>query len=612
MASNWLELQNELRSGARSLLRPSANGKCGTGVRSFTPNANLNLPSLSDATAGVNNLLGNIQGEIDQFGSEVMGVLNDIGAWIPPELQGFGGSGSLGDTTSTQAPPASQVADVTKIETQVSQGGNVIEQKGYNELTGDAFWQLRTAQGAGFRIDPNGSVILSSVKNPSTDPSTGSMGIHSEGPAIIKVNEYLAIEVNNDNDALAATNPSVKGTAMSLIVNGDLSIEVRSGNLAVKSAGNLTLDAKKSLELKGSDIKLFAGEGASPNAASSTTSTTEYGGAVDIRCGSYNLKTETKVTEETAKFMKVNGEYTIQMEDAASSLNINSAGDLDINVARDMLETIGGKKATTVLNTNPALAAVIATASKTPPMITAKAAYTINNKFKDITPATTSTPAITKPLLLVENDLAADGGVTFNLVKGDIIFSTKIGNMMMGNAKSLIADITEPSIDATLSPAIVKNAKTPGMYVGSDASPFLALYNASSTYMAAGKFTPGPTPSINSVLVTPASVNLTASAMTNKVIGAMVNNLQGAVTTSITGANTLNITGAKVENITGAKLANVTGLITDKSPTGVVIDSPGTITIKSKGAMNIESGGAMSIKANGGNITMTASAILLN
>ena len=122
--------------------------------------------------------------------------------------------------------PASNVADVTKLETTTSQGGNLIKQEGYNELTGGAFWQLRTAQGAGFRVDPNGSVLLSSVKNPSSDPNTGNMSIHSDGPSQIKINEYLAIEVNNDNDALAAENPSIKGTAFSLIVNGDPEVEL--------------------------------------------------------------------------------------------------------------------------------------------------------------------------------------------------------------------------------------------------------------------------------------------------------------------------------------------------------------------------------------------------
>jgi hypothetical protein len=507
MASNWLELQNELRSKARSLPFPALNAKCGTGTRAADINADLNLPSLSDVTGGVNSLLNNIQGEIDQFGSEVMGVLQDIGAWIPPELQGTGSSGSL---TPESDVPASTVADVTKLETTTSQGGNLIKQEGYNELTGGAFWQLRTAQGAGFRVDPNGSVLLSSVKNPSSDPNTGNMSIHSDGPSQIKINEYLAIEVNNDNDALAAENPSIKGTAFSLIVNGDLAIEVRSGNVAVKSAGNLSLAAAKSLELKGSDIKLLAGGGPGEKKGSATPGE-EYGGLIDMRCGSYNNTASTKVTQESAKFMKVDGEYTIQMENAASSLNINSAGDLDINVARDMLETIGGKKATTVLNTNPALAAVIATASATPPMITAKAAYTINNKFKDITPATTSTPEITKPLLLVENDLAADGGVTFNITKGDIVFSTKVGNFALGNAKSVVGDILTPIIDKTLAPSLIKMNK-PGMYVGSDAAD-LAMFGKGAVYMTAGPYTPGTPPTTQTIGITPASITMVAPAI---------------------------------------------------------------------------------------------------
>lgn len=507
MPKNWLELQNDLRSKARSLPSPTLNPRCGVGTRQADTDVNLGLPSLADATSGVNSFLGDIQDEIDQFGSEVMGVLQDIGAWIPPELQGFGSSGSLNPESDVQA---SKVADITKLETTTSQGGNLIKQEGYNELTGGAFWQVRTAQGAGVRVEPNGSLLLSSVKNPSNDPNTGNMSIHSDGPSQIKINEYLAIEVNNDNDALAAENPSIKGTAFSLIVNGDLAIEVRSGNVAVKSAGNLTLAAAKSLELKGSDIKLLAGGGPGEKTGSAKPGE-EYGGLIDMRCGSYNNTASTKVTQESAKFMKVDGEYTIQMDNAGASLNINSAGDLDINVARDMLETIGGKKATTVLNTNPALAAVIATASATPPMITAKAAYTINNKFKDITSATTSTPEITKPVLLVENAASADGGVTFNITKGDIVFSTKVGNFASGNAKSVVADIVTPIIDKTLAPSLIKMNK-PGMYVGSDAAD-LAMFGKGAVYMTAGAYTPGTPPTALTIGITAAKINLVAPAI---------------------------------------------------------------------------------------------------
>ena len=503
MATSWLELQNILRSGAKSLPVPTASGKCGTGTSTF--NADLGLPSLSDLTNGVNSLLGNVQGEIDTFGSEVMGVLQDIGAWIPPELQGFG-SASSSETQNNV--PASQVADITKLDTETTQGGNLIKQEGYNELTGGAFWQLRTAQGAGFRIDPNGSVIISSVKNPSTDPSTGSMGIASDGPALVKVNEYLAIEVNNDNDALAAENPSIKGTAMSLIVNGDLAIEVRSGNVAVKSAGNLSLAAAKSLELHGSDIKLFAGGGPGEKTGTSKPGE-EYGGLIDLRCGSYNNTAATKVTQESAKFTKVSGEYTIAMEDPKSIFNLSSSGDMDITVARDMLENVGGKKVTTVLNSPPITS--IPSGGTVASLITAKAAYTINNKYKDVTPATTSTPEITKPLLLVENGESADGGVTFNITKGDMVFSTKVGNFALGNAKSVMGDIVTPITDKTLAPSLLKMNK-PGMYVGSDASD-LAMFGKAAVYMTAGAYTPGTPPTALTIGILASGIKMTAPAI---------------------------------------------------------------------------------------------------
>lgn len=499
MASNsWLELQNELRNGVKRIPIPSANIKCGSSTSDT--NVDIGLPALSNSVGGVNDLLGNISNELNNFNSTVAEVLADIGAWIPPEFQGFFPESGENNTK------ASVVADVTKLETTTSQGGNLIEQRGHNELTGDAFWQLRTAAGAGFRVDPNGSVIISSVKNPSTDPNTGVMGIASDGPTQIKINEYLAIEVNNDNDALAAENPSIKGKAFSLVVNGNLAIEVRNGDVSVKSGGNLSLSAEKSLELRGSDIKILAGGGPGEKTSPTKSPEQEYGGLIDMRCGSYNNTAATKVTKESAKFTKIDGEYTISMNDPASIFNIVSAGDLDINVARDMLESIGGKKATTVLN-SPASNLIPAT----PPLITAKAGYTINNKYPDITPATDSTPEVTKPLLLIENGNSGTGGVTVNVKKGDIIFSTKLGNFVTGNAKSVMGDILTPIIDKTLAPSLIKLNK-PGMYVGSDAAD-LALFGKGSVFMTAGKYTPGTPPTMDHITITNAGITAMSKAI---------------------------------------------------------------------------------------------------
>lgn len=601
MATSWLDLQAKLKSGAKSFPNP-VEGKCGTGTRTIDTDINLGLPSLDGIAGDVNGILGDVQGAIDQFGSEVMGVLQDIGAWIPPDLQG-------GSSSSEEAKQAAKIADVTKQNTQTIEGGNIATTTGHNEQTGQSFYQIKMSSGTGMAFDTDGSIRFNAAADPPDSPIAGDFEISRCNSFLANIEESCIITVNNKNNICGGKDAKIKKSLMILVNGGDVDLEVTGGDVKVKSSGNISLDAGKTLELRGADIKLLAGGGISDAKKAGQAAGEQYGGMIDLRCGTYRNSATTKQTIESAKYSTVKGELTIAMEDPMARFNIVSAGHFMVDVNGDILEESRSKA--TIVGRIPKVG--IPALPILGNLISQNAQYTVVNDRPIIPePAAGSTESPdAQPMMQVVNSASAQGGFKVNLMRGDIIFSTKQGNLIMGNEKSLIADITKPSTDVSLSPAIVKGAKTPGMYVGSDASPFLALYNASSTYMTAGKFTPGPTPTVNSVVVTPASVNLTATAMTNKVIGAMTNNLKGAVTTDIAGTNTLNIKGAKIENITGAKLANVTGLITDKSPTGVVIDSPGTITIKSAGTMDITAGGAMNITATG-NLTMTAPAILLN
>jgi len=601
MATSWLDLQEKLRSGEAFFPKPTP-GKCGTGTRTADTNVNLGLPALDGIAGEVNGVLGDVQGVIDQFGSEVMGVLQDIGAWIPSDLLSGGSS-------SEEAQQAAKIADVTKQNTQTIEGGNIATTTGHNEQTGQSFYQIKMSSGTGMAFDTDGSIRFNAAADPPDSPIAGDFEITRCNSFLANIEECCIITVNNKNNICGGKDSAIKKSLMILVNGGDVDLEVTGGDVKVKSSGNISLDAGKTLELRGADIRLFAGGGAADSKKAGQAAGEQYGGMIDLRCATYRNSATTKQTIESAKYSTVKGELTIAMEDPMARFNIVSAGHFMVDVSGDILEESRTKA--TIVGRIPKVG--IPALPIVGNLLSQNAQYTVVNDRPNIPePAAGSTESpVSQPMMQIVNSASAQGGLKVNLMRGDIIFSTKQGNLIMGNEKSLIADITKPSTDVSLSPAIVKGAKIPGMYVGSDASPFLALYNASSTYMTAGKFTPGPTPSVNSVVVTPASVNLTASAMTNKVIGAMVNNLKGAVTTDIAGTNTLNIKGAKIENITGAKLANVTGLITDKSPTGVVIDSPGTITIKSQGAMNITAGGAMTINASG-NLTMTASAILLN
>lgn len=499
MATNWLDLQAQIRSGAASFAKPVAALNCDTGSANNS-DVNLNLPSLSDATAGVNSFLGDIQGEIDQFGSEVMGVLQDIGAWIPSGLQ-------TGETSPEQA-QASLIADITQQNTSTTAGGNIAITEGYNENTGQSFWQIRTSSGSGIRIDTDGSVITTTSKDPPDEPQSGRHEINALGGGKYKFGEYLAIEVNNDNKVLGSADGTGPVPSFSIVINnGNADIEVRSGDMRVGSSGNIVMNAGKSLELRGADIKLLAGGGAGTKPAGNKAASEEYAGLVDIRCGVYRNNAITKQEIEGAKYQKLSGEQTLYMEDPLGSFNIVSAGNMMIDVAGDMLEKIGGKKATEVMR-----AVVSGSIIPAAGIISAPAGYTIVNKTSIIPDPTSGDPDPTaSPVLLIENDAAATGGMKVNVTRGDIIFSTKLGNIATGNEKSVIADITKPLIDKTISPALMK-LKKPGMYFGSDASD-VSVYGKASAVLAAGAFTPGTPPVKDSIVITPGTMKLTSTTM---------------------------------------------------------------------------------------------------
>jgi len=272
MAKSWLELQEKLRSGATSFLDPSKNDSCAT-TSSSSPNV-LDLPSLD--LDNVNQLLSDVQGSIDAFGAEVMGVLQDIGAFIPEDLQGFGSS-----TQSTENKPA-DFAAVNNYQNVVEAGGNIVTTTGYDDQTGDSFWQIRTSSGSGITLDTDGSCILRGAKNPATDPKTGRVDVITDGGGVIKYGEFLAIEVNNDNEVLSASNPSVPGAAFSIIVNGNVDIKA-TGNLRL-GGKNILIQADDSLELKGADIKLHAG-GAAGNQTGNKKPAEDHGGLIELKAG---------------------------------------------------------------------------------------------------------------------------------------------------------------------------------------------------------------------------------------------------------------------------------------------------------------------------------------
>jgi len=445
MAKSWLELQENLRTGASSLLNPVESGSCSTG--STGSSGVLDLPDID--ISNVNQILGDVQQSIDNFGAEVMGVLQDIGAWIPSELQGGGSS------SSEEKKPA-DFAAVNNYQNVVEAGGNIVTTTGYDDQTGDSFWQIRTSSGSGITLDTDGSCILRGAKNPATDPKTGRVDVITDGGGVIKYGEFLAIEINNDNEVLSATNPSVPGAAFSIIVNGNVDIKA-TGTLRL-GGKNILLQADDSLELKGADIKLHAG-GAAGNATGNKKPAEDHGGAIELKAGVLKQNVVSTQKLEGATYTKVSGEKVFAMDDPNGNFGISSAGTMQVKVAGDMQEEIGGRKLTEVFKRSLNIPPL-------PTLTGISAGYYITNG-SPITTTGSSDAADPPPLLEVYGSAqGAGGGLKFSTIRGNIDLSTKVGNFAMSNATGFVADIVEPFKDPTTG-TVIKKLVEPGLHLGS-------------------------------------------------------------------------------------------------------------------------------------------------
>lgn len=466
MASSWLELQENLRSGAKSLLNPVSSDSCSSSSSSSSSGSVLGLPDPSDFNV-VNDALSSVQDAIDSFGSEVMGVLEDIGAWIPPELQGTGSSSKEEEKKAT-------FAAVNNYENVVEAGGNIVTTTGFDDQTGDSFWQIRTSSGSGITLDTDGSCILRGSKNPATDPNTGRVDVITDGGGVIKYGEFLAIEVNNDSKVLEGANPSVPGAAFSIVVVGNVDIKA-SGDLRL-GGKNILINASDSLELKGADIKLHAGGSSTASSSSSKKPAEDHGGLIELKAGTLKQNVVSIQKIEGATYTKVSGEKVFAMDDPNSNFGISSAGTLQIKCAGDMQEEIGGRKLTEVFKTPSGIPPL-------PTLTGISAGYYITNGSPILT--TGSTDAADPPPLLeiYGSPNGAGGGLKFSTIKGNIDLSTKVGNFAMSNESSFVADILEPFKDPT-TPSILKPLKV-GTYLGSAKSD-VSIFSSSAVTMFAG------------------------------------------------------------------------------------------------------------------------------
>lgn len=465
MAKSWLELQANLRSGAEKLPVPVQNEGCGTEFSSSSPNI-LELSNPADLTAGVSSTLSDIQSAIDDFGSEVMGVLEDIGAWIPSELQGFGS----GETSEAQQnfQDGKAFAAVDKVKSEVSQGGNIVKTEGHDSKTGDSFYQILTSSGAGFTIDTDGSFYVRGTKNPSDDPQTGGVHVLADGGSQIKVGEYMVIEVGNNNKVLSGKKGSsgTEGPAFSLYINGNADIKCSNGDLRL-GGKNILIDASDSLEMKASDIKILAGNGAGEATKEGQAPPDEQGGSIEMKSGVFKQTYISKQGIESANYARVDGEQIIAMNDPQGNFAIESAGSMTIKVEGDMLEEIGGRKMTEVMRQ---LAPLPPPLGPAPIINGVSAGYYIVNKnvIKPALGARTVEPF--PPVVYINSPKTAlGGGLKVRATAGNIDLTTNLGNLIMATNDSMVASVLDTaSIKADLTtPKLIKGLTTPGTYIGS-------------------------------------------------------------------------------------------------------------------------------------------------
>lgn len=467
MATSWLDLQQNLSDGASQFPVPKEDIGCGVSYSNASPGSILNLPDPAEAASVVTNFLADTQSAIDDIGDDVMGVLQDIGAFIPPGL--FSG----GTTDSTEETKAPEFADVTQYDTDISAGGNIAITSGHNDQTGDSFWQLKTSSGSGITFDTDGSVFINASKNPNEDAKTGKFSVISQGVASFDIGEALIIHIKNNNEIVGKQ-------AFSLIIEGNTDIEVRKGDLKIKGNDNVLIEAAKSLELKGSDIKIHAGSGSGEKAEEGKPAKDEQAGVVEIKAGLFKNSSISQQNVEGATFNKVTGEKAFVMEDPQATFSIQSAGSLELRCKGDMVEDIGGRRITKLMTLGPTDLALMGGIPPVPLITNQSSGWYITNS-NPITPSGTGSTETPPPLLEIDSPVTSGGhGFRVTAGLGNIVLSTTTGNIALATDTSIIANVTTISKSPT-EPTLLKGLK-PGMYMGSSSNA-LRLFSSSEVAM---------------------------------------------------------------------------------------------------------------------------------
>lgn len=499
MPSNYLELQNQISEGAVSLTTPIPNDGCGTSTSSVESNVDLNL-DFPD-TSSIDDAISGVQDAIDNFGSEVMGVLSDIGAFIPPELFGQG-SGSTREEYLNNPSPIDDVEAET-IDTQVK--NDCITTSGTNQY-GDSTYQKTWGDESHFAKITDGSFVFSSAKSPKENHNGGRFQVNSAGATLFKVGEAMLIEVENKNEITSGQNPldsKFAGTAFSLYVTGNVRI-YSSKDLSVSSEGNLTVHSGKTLTLEGVEgVDILAG---SPPSGSTTSSDSgSYGGTINMKASKIAVDKSTEQTVSSTNYQKIDGEGAIVVNNDKGNYGIRTGGSFEIECSGDMWEKIGGRKKTSLM-----IASAIPAIPNASVLGGQKSAYIIEaESFK--APAVGGTPEVTGSVDSPVLKVTGDGGFFVRAKKGDIDMGTKQGNVVIATENAVFADIETKGPTDTDAPAMAKSL-TAGTFFGSKRN--LSVYSSQKVVVANDEKPPKETPTSTNLTLTKEKVELGSSKTT--------------------------------------------------------------------------------------------------
>ena len=476
MASNYLELKSEIENSGAAFLTPTSNLGCGI-TTTFDQSNEIDIDGLD--ISSITNALAETQAAIDAFGSDVMEVLIDIGAWIPP-LSSLSQQTPGGTTSSTVADIDD---DTATVNSHAADDSSTV--RGSNQQ-GDSYCGTTWGDESHWAKDTDGSFVFSAAKAPKNNHKGGAFWVNSAGPTVFKVGEALVIDVRNMNNVNSGTDPiesgtttsdQTRGTAFSLYVIGNVRIE-NTGDMSVKSEGNLSISAGKTLTLKSAEkVEILAGAG--PKTGSGTTDKS-YGGTVSIKTGKFEVDKSGEQTLVESEYKKINGEVVFAMTNPAGNFGITSAGSMEVKVTGDMYEIIGGRKKTEVMAnmgaTVPALGDSLLAGQQSGYVITTGPVFKpVGVGVPTHAEGLPGVEGTIYPVLSINSGTKIQnplvGGLRVRAVAGDIDLSTLSGNVLMHSELGILGSILKKApIDKYAPKATALTAKLPGVYVGSRAT----------------------------------------------------------------------------------------------------------------------------------------------